>query len=446
MWTLVTTALALLSPRVPMVTNRRATTPVAVDAPRDEQWPSDLTSHVVRGIRLAVAEARATGGLRASVTASARIAKLVVNELFLFPATMVPFAVRTARYRRANVEYVESPQLEVYSAADAKARQEGPLVLYVHGGSWGQGAPWQYALLARRLLDEGGAGRVAVARYRLFPEGDVDDMLDDVRPALEWCRTQQAEAAARAPEEPPLRVVLAAQSAGAHLCALHLTRGCMGGADAWRPDKFVALSGVFDIAAHFAHERTRLVHWLSPMWLAMLGRGVHAGGEHAFAPLRGATDPQVRAADTSRASLEDAAAASAAPGGASDWRENELMAWAAASPTRLLRLRSVLAADAVAAPVAAAGGPPTRDAIERAPGAWPPTVVLHAADDKTVPVQSARDFVAALEATGASPHVDYREFARAGHGEIMLALMAPTGADALPAIASQFVQEVGKRA
>ena len=41
---------------------------------------------------------------------------------------------------------------------------------------------------------------------------------------------------------------------------------------AWAPDKFVALSGVFDIAPHFAHERSRLVHWISPMWLAMIGR------------------------------------------------------------------------------------------------------------------------------------------------------------------------------
>ena len=49
-----------------------------------------------------------------------------------------PFALRTVRYRAANAELVESPQgLEVYSSGGA---EDGPLVVYFHGGSWGQGA------------------------------------------------------------------------------------------------------------------------------------------------------------------------------------------------------------------------------------------------------------------------------------------------------------------
>ena len=86
---------------------------------------------------------------RGGVKAGARIARLVVNELFIFPVQMVPFAVRTVRYRSPNVESIESPSIEVYSKEGAS---DGPLVLYFHGGSWGQGAPWQYALLARRFL------------------------------------------------------------------------------------------------------------------------------------------------------------------------------------------------------------------------------------------------------------------------------------------------------
>ena len=42
----------------------------------------------------------------------------------------------------------------------------------------------------------------------------------------------------------------------------------------------MALSGVFDIAAHFSHERSRLVHWISPMWLAMIGRRRAASNAH----------------------------------------------------------------------------------------------------------------------------------------------------------------------
>ena len=80
--------------------------------------------------------------------------------------------------------------------------------------------------------------------------------------------------------------------------------------------------------------------------------------------------------------------------------------------------------------------------------AWPPTIVLHARDDRTVPVTSARDFVAALKgvapADGEAP--SYHEYEAAGHGEIMIALMSRAEADALPAIAQDFVRACGMRA
>ena len=220
--------------------------------PADRAWPASLTRHVSRGIAVTISEAAARDGVTAGGATAAKLSAMVMKELVIFPMKMIPFAVRTYRYRASAVELPPAgggvpPGLEVYSSGGSA---DGPIVLYVHGGSWGQGEPWQYALLARRLL-EGGASRVAVAKYRLFPNGDVEDMLADVDAALEWCRAQQEEAAEVSGERP--RVVLAAQSAGAHLCALHLTRRAMrqaasGGAHEhehllWAPDKFVALSG-----------------------------------------------------------------------------------------------------------------------------------------------------------------------------------------------------------
>ena len=209
----------------------------------------------------AIREETELGGARGGARAAARLAALVANELVIFPARMVPFAARTLRYRRAQMREVKLGErvLEVYERGGA----DGPLILYVHGGSWGQGAPWNYALMARRLLD-GGAARVAVAQYGLFPAADVDEMVGDLDAALRW-----AEAEAGGSE-----VRLVGQSAGAHLCAAlaraaRRRRALRGEPVGWLPSKFVALSGVYDIAAHFAHENTRLVHWLSPMWLAM---------------------------------------------------------------------------------------------------------------------------------------------------------------------------------
>jgi acetyl esterase/lipase len=464
----------------------------------DRQWPSTFSSHLARGMALAVTEAAEVRGLRAGLRAGATLARLAVSELLWFPLKMLPFAVRTMRYRKDHASFISTPSLEVYGEHDSS----GPLVVYLHGGSWGQGAPWQYALLARRLL-EGGASRVAIAQYRLFPDGDVEDMLDDVSAALRWAREQQRRHAEEHAEAPRLRVVLAAQSAGAHICALHLARtsfranddaavadGRNAGDDGavWVPDRFVALSGVFDIASHFSHERTRLVHWLSPMWLAMIGRRTANGEPTRFRPLADAArkaeagaalreafrefdldgDGTITASELGRvlerageqvsrdevaemvvradtdgdgvinfdefvkvrtaldgtlADMEQVALRSGGGLVRSPWRANELVAWAAASPTRLLTIR--------------------RAGTARTPlGAWPPTVVLHTTDDTTVPVSSSREFVAALDGARVGPSagaVRYAEYDEGGHGEIMVSLMGCAPTAELPAVARDFV-------
>ena len=160
------------------------------------------------------------------------------------------------------------------------------------------------------------------------------------------------------------------------------------------------------------------------------------GGKHGFGPLLGASEAALSAAEVTPAALDKSAQySSLAPDGTpSPWSDEELLAWAAASPTQLLRLRE------------------TREVGAKAE--WPATVVLHAADDSTVPVSSARAFVAALESVlggAAKPSptdgpslVCYQEYEKAGHGEIMLALMSGKSMEELPAIAADFVRECGE--
>ena len=56
-------------------------------------WPSSLTVHVAKGVRLAVAEAAERDGAAAGVAVAARLSRLIVNELLVYPARMVPFAI-----------------------------------------------------------------------------------------------------------------------------------------------------------------------------------------------------------------------------------------------------------------------------------------------------------------------------------------------------------------
>ena len=363
---------------------------------------------------------------------AARLGLLALADLLVFPLRMLPLGLRSLAHRAHRADLCEHG-LEVYRGGAT----DGPLVLYVHGGSWGQGSPWQYALLTKPLL-AAGASAVAIVKYRLFPEAEVDEMLADVQRALEWARAQ--------PGTP--RVVLAGQSAGAHLCALLLARvSCTAAAcpeaarqpPAWLPDRFVSLSAPLDILAHFRHETTRGVHWASPMWLAMIGRrpsgraddggggGGRGGEERAEAAVLALVLERLGASDSGagrtllespgaaercgldEASLLDAAEVAGGTSRRGEWSVRELAALALASPARLLRLQNELVG---------AGQPPV---------AWPPTAVIHAADDLTVPVSSGRDF-----AKAAGGAVQWREYQSGGHAGVVLALMSRTRLDSHP--------------
>ena len=162
------------------------------------------------------------------------------------------------------------------------------------------------------------------------------------------------------------------------------------------------------------------------MWQAMLKRrpakhvgtdgGSSGSSAGAFlelaALLRGAAAPRAGLGGSGEGATTTAAAAIAAAEEAalSDWEAggpwtaSDYASFAAASPTRLLRHHAALSEV-----------PPVR---------WPETFILHAADDGTVPIRSARDFSAAL-ATATDGEGTLVEYEAAGHGEVMLALMQP---------------------
>ena len=162
-------------------------------------WPASLAAHVGRGIFWAVqdeyARARATAGgagsaQRASLKAAARLAFLLLESLVLFPLSVIPFATRALIYRRVHMRAVQLPNTMLETYAPPAERGDGrQTILFVHGGSWGQGSPWQYSLLARSLVRCSGA-HVAVVQYRLFPQGGVDDMVDDIYEALAWSQAR----------------------------------------------------------------------------------------------------------------------------------------------------------------------------------------------------------------------------------------------------------------
>jgi acetyl esterase/lipase len=90
---------------------------------------------------------------------------------------------------------------------------ETPLVFFVHGGSWRHGSPERFRAIGRFFARAGYAA--ALGGYRLLPEHTFPAQLDDVLAGL-----GAALKHSRGLGIPGGRVLIAGQSAGAHLAAL----------------------------------------------------------------------------------------------------------------------------------------------------------------------------------------------------------------------------------
>lgn len=91
-----------------------------------------------------------------------------------------------------------------------------PLVIYLHGGGWVSGDKSNFAWITHSLAQNGLV--VFSANYRWAPEASFRDQLDDVAGVIQWARKNARQYGAD-----PDRVILAGDSAGAHLaCWLHM--------------------------------------------------------------------------------------------------------------------------------------------------------------------------------------------------------------------------------
>ena len=86
-----------------------------------------------------------------------------------------------------------------------------PIVIFVTGGAWIIGYKLWGAFIGRGLSSMGIL--TIIPDYRNFPQGNVEDMMDDIAAAVHW--TQNNAGRYGGDTE---KIVLAGQSAGAHIC------------------------------------------------------------------------------------------------------------------------------------------------------------------------------------------------------------------------------------
>eukprot|EP00977_Amphora_coffeiformis_P004971 scaffold1060_cov196-Amphora_coffeaeformis.AAC.3 len=165
--------------------------------------------------------------------------------------------IRYGRHPRQSIDVMKLVPESSPSSSTAST-----LLLFVHGGAWGSGSKEVYRLMAAPFLERDTT--IAVLGYRTYPDGYVQDQVDDV---VEAFRTLKAGGLIGT----TTRFNLMGHSSGAHLSAMAL----LSDRELREATKcFVSLSGVYDIPSHYQYERLRGVERVSPMAVACAGPSV----------------------------------------------------------------------------------------------------------------------------------------------------------------------------
>lgn len=110
-----------------------------------------------------------------------------------------------------DIAYGVGPRrtLDVYQPV----RAGGPLIVFLYGGSWRMGDKSMYPFVGRPLAARGAV--VVVPNYRLYPEVQFPQFLDDNAAAVAWALAHAAELGAD-----PRSVFVVGHSAGAYDAAM----------------------------------------------------------------------------------------------------------------------------------------------------------------------------------------------------------------------------------
>jgi len=127
-------------------------------------------------------------------------------------------AVRAEFKHELSVPYGAHPKqiLDIYypnvGAGLKPARAAAPVLVFLHGGGFRNGAPGVQGYVGRGILEHG--GMFIAMGYRLIPDAPYPDSCDDVELGLSWVSEHIAERRAD-----PARIYLSGTSAGASLTA-----------------------------------------------------------------------------------------------------------------------------------------------------------------------------------------------------------------------------------
>jgi len=317
--------------------------------------------------------------------------RLVSFSVILIPA-FLPYVFRYVTDKRIvrGVRFGDGRRcvMDIYMPAEAVAARDGngepvPVVIAVMGGAWVIGYRAWNVQLGLRMLDAG--VMVVAVDYRNFPFAQVPEMMEDVERGVAWVFDNIA-----AYGGDPTNMVLAGQSAGAHLSSMVLLKQALAEAMSESSPKAIsgqetptsagsvspkssdgsptssdgtpASSASSTPSCRNAPKRGEVAVQCQGSWSASSLRG--------YVGISGAYDLELLGERLQERGFSDALLRSMCP-------EEDVGEW---SPRQLLDSKAWKAWAHKAVPL------------------LPPIRVYHGGRDKTVPAASSEEFIAALQA------------------------------------------------
>jgi acetyl esterase/lipase len=141
-------------------------------------------------------------------------------------------------------------RLDVYSQPSGAGH---PVLVFVHGGRWGEFRKELFAGVAQKLMPEGLV--VVVPDHTLYPDATCGQMVREVAAAVSWTLENVEQY-----RGDPGRVVVAGHSSGGHLLGLAVLDGQSLRAHGHTRDEVCGMIGIsagYDISAQYTFEEAR---------------------------------------------------------------------------------------------------------------------------------------------------------------------------------------------